>query len=395
MDTKASSDYNTEDFKDPDSSWVVHEEPERHRSQWVVLVGVVAVICAIAWFLQTLWDSSSVVEDPPVAQQNPVPEPLSDETVSDDIGSDQPPIVADQPLVSLFDDWNGTAGAMILRGVPSSSQPENVVAMTVVGDRVNRFPTPPDSTSRPLWLSADGQIVAFSYGAGRSNQGAWSWITGGDTTIPDPMGNALWSVSHQRRELAHHDLTGPIVDYELDSQVERVLGRLDNGFLVVRSLDSGGSEFAIWTDDGAIVSIDGLAGREILEIGSSTVLLRASTQRFVAMDLSVLGTVTTKASVNVDFDIHQACLSPDETLVAVLGTARFAGTARFTVIEMDSGLERIYEPFVDDFTWTTSSNLVFTRRNSLLASDLDSDPSRIAELAPDYSWQVASSNSVC
>ena len=251
--------------------------------------------------------------------------------------------------------------------------------------------------------------------AGRSNQGAWSSITTDDTVIAYPNEGALWSVSHQRRNLARLDFgaSDRFDGFELSPGVERVLGRLENGFLIVHSLDSGGSEFAVWTDDGPIVAIDGFAGREILDIGSSTVLLRASEKRIVAMDVSQFGTVTAKASINVDFDVHSACMSPDETLVAVLGPTRFAA------IEMESGLELIYEPLADDFTWITSSYLVFTRRTTLLASDFDSAsrrdfnwsapsrrttllasdfdsaPSRIAQLSPDYSWQVASSSSAC
>jgi len=309
---------------------------------------------------------------------------------------DERPIVADQPLLSLLDDWSGIAGAMILQGVPRSSETGNLVSVTVVGDQVTRFPTASDSLTQPLWVSGDGQIVAFSDGAGRSNRGEWSSITTGDTIVAYPKDGALWSVSYERRSIARLDSDAPnrFEDYELRPDVERILGRLDNGFLVVRSLESGGSEFAIWTDEGSVDSIYGLAGREILHISSSTILLRAAEQRVVAMDLSQSGTVTAKASMRVDFDIDRACMSPDETLVAAFGSDSL-GTARFAVIEMDSGQELLFEPLVDDFAWIAHSKIVFTRRNSLLASDLGSDPRRVAQLSPDYSWQVASSSSAC
>ena len=387
MGSKTSSD-NTEvdrGFNVPDNSWVVHEGPERRPSQWVLILGALAVICLGAWILQNLWDSSSVVEDPPATTPSFLPEPPSDEIVPD-----EPPFVTEEPLVSLLDEWPGVTGAMMLRGVPLTGQPEAAVNVTVVGNQLSDFPSAPGSQPKPLWISADGQIVAFPEGAARSNQAAWSWIARG-TIMVDPNESALWSVDHKRRVIAlfYQESSYSFGAYELDPELERVLGRLENGFLVVRSLDSGGSEFAIWTDDGPIVSIEGLAGREILDIGSSTVLLRAAENRIVAMDVSELGIVTTKASINVDFDVDRACLSPDETLVAVLGSAKFV------VVEMDPRVEFVDEPLVDDFTWIANDYLLFTRRTSLLATDLDSAPVRIAGLSPDYSWQVASSTSAC
>ena len=112
----ASSDYNTEVHRDSNglhNSWVVHEEPERRPSQWVFVVVAVAVICLVAWFLQKLWEPSSVVEAPPAAIQSAVPEPRSDDSVPSD-----PSVAAEEPLVSLLDEWPGIAGALILRGLP-------------------------------------------------------------------------------------------------------------------------------------------------------------------------------------------------------------------------------------------------------------------------------------
>ncbi len=107
------------------------------------------------------------------------------------------------------------------------------------------------------------------------------------------------------------------------------------------------------------------------------------------MDVSELRAVTADASVNVDFEILSACMSPDETLVVLVGQEGL------TVIEIATGLTLIHEPLVDDFAWITSNYLVFTRGDSLFASDLMSDSSRIAELSPEYSWAVASSGSAC
>lgn len=384
------------DWRGTDSSWDVHGEPGRCRRPWVAVAGAAVVILSIAGILQSRWEASSVVADPPTTSESPVTAPIPDTLAFDGTVPDERPIVADQPLLSLLDDWSGIAGAMILQGVPRSSETGNLVSVTVVGDQVTRFPTASDSLTQPLWVSGDGQIVAFSDGAGRSNRGEWSSITTGDTIVAYPKDGALWSVSYERRSIARLDSDAPnrFEDYELRPDVERILGRLDNGFLVVRSLESGGSEFAIWTDEGSVDSIYGLAGREILHISSSTILLRAAEQRVVAMDLSQSGTVTAKASMRVDFDIDRACMSPDETLVAAFGSDSL-GTARFAVIEMDSGQELLFEPLVDDFAWIAHSKIVFTRRNSLLASDLGSDPRRVAQLSPDYSWQVASSSSAC
>ena len=416
MDSKEVSD-NTQvdrDFNVPDNSWVVHQAPERPRRQLVFVVGALAVICLGAWILQNLWDSPSVVIPPPVTTQSTVSEPISeapvldesvsdesvsdetvsdesvsDETVSDETLPEEPPIVAGQALVALLDldEWPGIAGAMILRG---GAGLEDAVDVTIIGDQVSVLSPAPVTTSRLLWLSTDGKIVAYSVGIGRSDDGDWSWIAKADTIV-DPNEGALWSVDHKRREIAfvYKDPTTRSEAYELDPEVEQVLGRLENGFLVVRGLDSGGTEYANWTDDGPMVSIDGLAGRQILDIGSSVVLLRAAQDQIVAMDVSEPGTVTAVASMSVDFQFHRVCLSPNETLIAVLGRADLS------VIDMDSGTELIHEQLVDDFTWTADRQLMFTRRNSLLASDLNTAPVRVAELAPDYWWQVASSTSPC
>ena len=394
MDSKGSSD-STEidrDFNVPDNSWVVHETPERPSRPWALVVGGLVVICLGAWILQNLWESSSVVEPPPLTTQSAVPEPLpkspvSDETAPDETAPEEPPIVTGQPLVSLLDEWPGIAGAMILRG---GAQSEDTVAVTIIGDQVSVPISAPAPTSNLLWLSTDGKIVAYRNGIGRSDDGAWSWIARADTVV-DPNEGALWSVDHERRVIAfvYKDPITRFEAYVLDPEVEQILGRLENGFLVVRGLDSGGSEFANWTDDGPIVSIEGLAGRQILDIGSSVVLLRAAQDQIVAMDVSEPGSVTAVASMSVDFQFHRVCLSPDETLIAV------RGRSDLSVIDMDSGTELIHEQLVNDFTWTADRQVVFTRRNGLLASDLDSAPVRVAELSPDYSWQVASSTSTC
>ena len=141
--------------------------------------------------------------------------------------------------------------------------------------------------------------------------------------------------------------------------------------------------------NGAIVAIEGLAGRKIVDIGSSVVLVVSAQDQIVAMDVAEPDTVTAIATINLDFAVQRACLSPDETLVAVFGSQRLV------VVEMDPRVEYVDEPLVDDFTWTGARHLVFTRRNSLLSSDLDSAPVRVAELSADYSWQVASSTSAC
>ncbi len=161
----------------------------------------------------------------------------------------------------------------------------------------------------------------------------------------------------------------------------------------MRDLGLDGSEFAIWPDDGSTMAIKGIAGRDILDLGSSILLLRATNQRVVVMDVSRAGFVTLKASISVDFYVGRACLSPDETHIALLGAEMDEG--QFAVFELDTGNELISEPLVDDFAWTADDYLVFTRRNSLLASDLESKPKRIAELSSVYSWQVASSRSAC
>ena len=391
MDSTRSSD-NTEivpEFNVPDTSWVVHDAPERPRRQWVFVAAALAVICVGAWILQNLWDSSSVVELPPVTTQSAVPEPIPESPLPDETAPEEPPIVTGQPLVSLLDEWPGIAGAMILRGGARSDQLEDVDVI-LVGDQLSDPIPVPGSTANPLWLSADGTISAYPSGVARSDGGDWSWIAKADTII-DPNEGALWVVDHERRVIAFV-YKDPITRYEayaLDPEVEQVLGRLENGFLVVRGLDSGGSEFANWTDDGPIVAIEGLAGRKIVDIGSSVVLVVATQDQIVAMDVTEPDTVTAIATINLDFDVQRACLSPDETLVAVLGSQRFV------VVEMDPRVEYVDEPLVDDFTWTGDRHLVFTRRNSLLASDLDSAPVRVAELSADYSWQVASSTSAC
>ena len=284
---------------------------------------------------------------------------------------------------------------LILSGSPLDDTTEPALALTVVGDRVAHFPIGPGAASEPVWVSVDGQHVVTADGAGRSNQGEWSSITSNDTVLAEPEQGVLWSVSHQRRKLTRFDLgeSPQFEDYDLPADVERVLGRLAGGFLVVRDLGSVGSEFAVWTDDGSIFGIEGLAGREILDVGSSTLLLRASNRELVVMEFSPAGPSTLEASISTDFEVHSACLSPDETYVAVLGTD--IGAKKFAVFELGSGLELLSEPLVDDFAWTTDEALVLTRGSSLLVSYLASAPRHIAELSPSYAWRVASSSSAC
>lgn len=402
MDSKGSSD-STEigpEFNVPDSSWKVHETPERPRRQWGFVMAALAFIFFGAWLLQNLWDSSSVVEPPPVTTQSaptesPSEAPVSDESVPEEPTPEEtapvdPPVVADQTLVTLLDGWPGPTGAIMLRAITRGGQRWEVVDVTIVGDQISDpIPTPP-SLSDLLWLSTDGTIIAYRNSVARADGGDWFLVARAETVV-DPNEGELWLVDHEHRAITivyEDPITRSEAD-KLDPEVERVIGRLGNGFLVVRSLESGGSEIAIWTDDGPILSIDGLAGREILDIGSSVVLVRAAQDQIVAMDVAEPDTVTAIASINVDFDVRRACLSPDETLVAVLGSQRFV------VVDMGSGVELIGESLVEDFTWTADRQMLFTRRNSLLASDLDSAPVRVAELSPYYSWQVASSTSAC
>ena len=374
----------------------VNEAPEKPPRKWASIVGVVAVACLGVWALQLLWNSPTVVRDPPRTDQSVVPDRSIDSRTlpSEDGVLDELMVDTDAPLVSLLDEWPDIAGALILRGVALTEiaeESEDVVDLTIIGGQVNRWPSPPSTTSQPVWLSADGHIVLFPEGPGRSNQGVWSSLSRSDTFVVNPEKGALWSVSHLRRNLARLDFEAPdqYVEHELSPEIERVIGRFDRGFLVLHSLEFGGSGFAVWTDEGAIVPIDTPAGAELLHIGSSSVLLRASKQGVLLMDVSELGVVTANASVNVDFEILSACMSPDEALVVLVGQEGL------TAIEIATGLTLVYEPLVDDFAWITSNYLVFTRGDSLFASDLVSDSNRIAELSPEYSWGVASSGSAC
>ena len=367
------------------------------RQKWSLLACVVAVAFLGLWVLQLLWNSPTVARDQPLADQSVEFDTSVDSQTlpPEDVVLNETPVDTDVPLVSLLDEWPDIAGALILRGVGltgKAEESEDVVDVTIIGGQVNRWPSPPNTTSQPAWLSADGHIVLFPEGAGWSNQGKWSYLsTDADTLVIDPKQGALWSVSYQRRNFARLDseATDRFVGYELSPEIERVFGRFDQGFLVLHSLEFGGSEFAIWTDEGAIVPIDIPVGAELLHVGSSSVLLRASKQGVLLLDVSELGVVTTNASVNVAFEILSACMSPDETLVVLVGQEGIA------VIEIATGLTLVYEPLVDDFAWITSDYLVFTRGDSLFASDLLLDSSRIAELSPEYSWGVASSGSAC
>ena len=366
------------------------------RQKWSLLACVVAVAFLGVWLLQSLWNSPIVVRNQPLADQSVESgTPVDYQTLpSEDVVLDDLMVDPEAPLVSLLHEWPDIAGALILRGVAlteKAEETEDVVGLSIVGGQVTRVPTPPDTTSEPLWLSADGQILVFPEGPGRSNQGVWSFVSTNDTLVVDPEKGALWSVSHLRRNLARLDFEAPdqYVEHELIPEIGQVFGRFDQGFLVQRSLESGGSGFAVWTDEGAIVPIDIPVGAEVLHVGPSSVLLRASKQGVLLMDVSELGPVTANTSVNVDFEILSACLSPDEVLVVLMGQERL------TVIEVTSGSTLIHEPQVDDFAWITSDYLVFTRGDSLFASDLMSDSNRIARLSPEYSWGVASSGSAC
>ena len=363
---------------------------------WSLLACVVAVAFLGVWLLQLQWNSPIIVQNQPRADQSVEFDSSVDSRSlpSEDVVLDELPIDADVSLVNLLDEWPDIAGALILRGVAlteKAEDAEDVVDVTIIGGRVNRWPSPPNTTSQPVWLSADGDIVLFPEGPGWSNRGVWSSLSRDDTVVVEPEQGALWSVSHQRRNLARLDSEAPdqYAEHELSPEIERVIGRFDQGFLVLHSLESGGSGFAVWTDEGAIVPIDIPVGAELLHVGSSSVLLRASQQGVLWMDVSELRAVTADASVIVDFEILSACMSPDETLVVLVGQEGL------TVIEIATGLTLIHEPQVDDFAWITSDYLVFTRGDSLFASDLVSDPNRIAELSPEYSWGVASSGSAC
>ena len=217
------------------------------------------------------------------------------------------------------------------------------------------------------------------------------FVSTNDSVVVEPGQGALWSVSYLRRNIARLDSGAPdqYAAHELIPEIERVIGRFDRGFLVLRSSESGGSGFAVWTDEGAIVPSDIPVGADLLHVGSSSFLLQVSNQEVLLMDVSELGTVTANTSMNVDFGILSACLSPDEALVVLVGQEGL------TVIEIATGLTLIHEPLVDDFAWITSDYLVFTRGDSLFASDLVSDSNRIARLSPEYSWGVASSGSAC
>lgn len=391
-----------------DSGLKLQDEDRRRIRRWVVpTIAAVVALFVVAWIISQLRDTEDSAEipahDPHVDQpENNLSKSSSDQDVqkppngtdADYQGTAQTPAVAEQELVNLLS--NDTVGAsLLLRGFPFNFESGEVVYMTVVGDQINRFPTGPHSRAGPLWLSPDGNYVVTAEGAGRSNRGAWSWLIRDATVMVDLNQEVLWSVSHQRRTLSRVGLGMPgfFEQREIPSDVERIVGRLGSGFLVVRDLGLDGSEFAIWPDDGSTMAIKGIAGRDILDLGSSILLLHATNRRVVVMDVSRAGSVTLKASISVDFDVGRACLSPDETHIAALATA--TGGTQFTVIELDTGHELISEPLVDDFAWTADDDLVFTRRNSLLASDLESKPQRIAELSSDYSWQVASSSSAC
>ena len=361
----------------------------------LLLAGVVAVAVLGAWLLQLFWDSPTVVRDPPPTGQSVVPDSSVDARTlpSEEVVLDESPADTDGPFVSLLDEWPDIAGALILRGLDLTEKGEDAegVDLTIVGGQVNLWPSPPNTVSQPVWLSADAQIVLFPEGLGRSNRGVWSFVSTNDSVVVEPGKGALWSVSYVRRNIARLDSGAPdqYAAHQLIPEIERVIGRFDRGFLVLHSSESGGSGFAVWTDEGAIVPIDMPARAELLHVGSSSFLLQVSNQEILLMAVSELGAVTADASVNVDFGILSACLSPDEALVMLVGQEGL------TVIEIATGLTLIHEPLVDDFAWITSDYLVFTRGDSLFASDLVSDSNRIARLSPEYSWGVASSGSAC
>ena len=368
----------------------------RSPLKWSLFAGVVAVALLGVWVLQSLWNSPIVARDQPLADQSvEFNSPVDSQTLpSEDGVLDASQVDSDVPLVSLLVEWPDIAGALILRGVAlteKAEDAEDVVDVTIIGGRVNRWPSPPNTVSQPVWLSADGHIVLFPEGPGRSNRGVWSFVSTNDTVVVEPEQGALWSVSHQRRNFARLDSKAPdqYAEHELIPEIERVIGRFDQGFLVLHSLESGGSGFAVWTDEGAIVPSDIPVGADLLHVGSSSFLLQVSNQEVLLMDVSELGTVTANTSMNVDFGILSACLSPDEALVVLVGQEGL------TVIEIATCLTLIHEPLVDDFAWITSDYLVFTRGDSLFASDLVSDSNRIARLSPEYSWGVASSGSAC
>ena len=366
------------------------------RQKWSLLACVVAVAFLGVWLLQLLWNSPIVVQDQPLADQSVEFDTFVDSRTlpSEDVVLDESPIDTDVPLVSLLDEWPGIVDALILRGVgltQTTEETAEVVDLTILGGEVDHWPSPPNTVSQPVWLSADGHIVLFPEGPGWSNRGVWSFLSRDDTIVVNPEQGELWGVSHLRRNYARLDseATDRFVGHELIPEVERVFGRFAQGFLVLHSRESGGRGLAVWTDEGAIVPIDIPVGAEVLHVGPSSVLLRASKQGVLLMDVSELGAVTANTSVNVDFEILRACMSPDETLVVLVGQTGL------TVIEVATGLTLIHEPLVDDFAWITSDYLVFTRGDSLFASDLVSDSNRIAELSPDYLWGVASSGSAC
>ena len=378
---------------------ITHKKSSNPCQKWFLVACVAAVVILGVWLLQLLWNSPIVLRDQGPTTQSVVADmPIDSRALPSENGSldelNELVIDTDVRLVSLLDEWPGIVDVLILRGIgltQTTEETAEVVDVTIIGGRVNRWPSPPNTTSQPVWLSADGDIVLFPEGPGWSNRGVWSSLSRDDTVVVEPEQGALWSVSHQRRNLARLDSEAPdqYAEHELSPEIERVIGRFDQGFLVLHSLESGGSGFAVWTDEGAIVPIDIPVGAELLHVGSSSVLLRASQQGVLWMDVSELRAVTADASVIVDFEILSACMSPDETLVVLVGQEGL------TVIEIATGLTLIHEPQVDDFAWITSDYLVFTRGDSLFASDLVSDPNRIAELSPEYSWGVASSGSAC
>ena len=161
------------------------------RQDWSLLACVVAVAFLGVWLLQLLWNSPIVVQDQPRADQSVEFDSSVDSRTlpSEDVVLDELPIDTDVPLVNLLDEWPDIAGALILRGVAlteKAEDAEDVVDVTIIGGQVNRWPSPPNTTSQPVWLSADGDIVLFPEGPGWSNRGVWSSLSRDDTFVVNP-----------------------------------------------------------------------------------------------------------------------------------------------------------------------------------------------------------------
>ena len=84
----------------------VNEAPEKPPRKWASIVGVVAVACLGVWALQLLWNSPTVVRDPPRTDQSVVPDRSIDSRTlpSEDGVLDELMVDTDAPLVSLLDE---------------------------------------------------------------------------------------------------------------------------------------------------------------------------------------------------------------------------------------------------------------------------------------------------